>query len=125
MDSIWLMIGGTVLLVLAGFLESYCSVSRQSAERYRAKIFVTRSGLLFEMGWMLLLLGAGLLLFLVNPIAALVAIAVFWLVLPLWIMPMMRRRLLPTWDMVKDELEVQGYTEANFLSGDWWKKKKK
>jgi membrane protein YdbS with pleckstrin-like domain len=72
---------------------------------------------------MLLLLGAGLLLFLVNPIAALVAVAVFWLVLPLWIMPMVRRRLLPTWDMVKDELEVQGYTEANFLSGDWWKKK--
>lgn len=122
---LWLIIGGIVVLVLAAFLESYCSVSRQAAERYRAKIFVTRSGLLFEMGWMLLLLGAGLLLFFVHWIAAVVAIAVFWLVLPLWIMPMVRKRLLPTWDMVKGELEVQGYTEANFLSGDWWKKKKR
>lgn len=121
---LWLIIGGIVLLVLAAFLESYCWVSRQSAPRYRAKVFATRSGLFFEMGWILLLLGAGLLLFLANPIAALVAIVVFWLVLPLRIMPMVRKRLLPTWDMVKDELEVQGYTEENFLSGDWWKKKK-
>lgn len=121
----WLIIGGIVLLVLAAFMESYCSISRQAAERYRAKIFVTGRGLLFEIGWILLLLGAGLLFFFVHPIAAGVAIVVFWLVLPLWIMPMVRKRLLPTWDMVKGELEVQGYTEANFLSGNWWKKKKK
>jgi len=125
MGELWLIIGGVVLLVLAAFLESYCWVSRQSAERYRAKIFMTRSGLMFEIGWIMLLLGAGLLLFMANPIAAGVAVVLFWLVLPLWIMPMVRRRLLPTWDMVKDELEYQGYTEENFLSGDWWKKKKK
>ena len=122
---VWLIIGGIVFLVLGAFLESYCSISRQAAEKYRAKIFVTRRGLMFEIGWIMLLVGAGLLLFFVHPIAAGVAIVVFWLVLPLWIMPMVRRRLLPTWDMVKDELEYQGYTEENFLSGDWWKKKKK
>lgn len=121
---IWLVIGGAVLLVLAAFLEAYCSISRQAAQRYRAKIFVTRSGLLFEIGWIVLLLAAALLFFFVHVIAAIAAIVLFWVVLPLWIMPLVRKRLLPTWDMVKDELEVQGYTEENFLSGDWWKKKK-
>ncbi len=122
---VWLIIGGILLLALAAFLESYCWVSRQAAPRYRAKVFVTRGGLLFEIGWIMLLLGATLLFFFVHVIAAVAAVVLFWLVLPLWIMPMVRTRLLPTWDMVKDDLEYQGYTEKNFLSGDWWKKKKK
>jgi len=120
----WLAIPGIFLLLLAGVVESYCAINRQSLPSLRAKIFDSYTGLLFQIGWVVLLLIACLLLFLAHPIAAIVGVVVFWVLLPLWLIPMMKRRLLPPWDVVKSDLGKHGYTEENYLDGDWWKKKR-
>jgi len=120
----WLVIPGILLLLLAGVLESYCEIGRQSLPSLRAKVFSTRAGVLFWIGWIALLLISGVLLWMVNSILAVVAIAVFWVLLPLWLVPMMKKRMLPPWDAVKGDLEKHGYTEDNYLGGDWWKKKR-
>jgi len=121
---VWLIIVGALLLLLSAVLESYCEFGRQAAPQYRPEIFNTRTGLMFWMGWILLLLIGGMLLLVADWRWALGAICVFWLLLPLWLVPMMRKRLLPPWDVVKEELESQGHTENNYTSGDWWKKNK-
>jgi hypothetical protein len=121
----WLLIViGVFLLLVAAVLESYCEFSRQAAPQYRPKIFETRVGILFWIGWIVLLLAGGILLLLADRWWALGAIMVYWLLLPLWLMTAMRDRMLPPWEMVKEELESQGYTEKNYTRGDWWKKKK-
>jgi len=120
----WLVIPGIFLLLLAAVMESYCAIGRQSLPSLRAKIFDSYTGLLLQIGWGVLLLIACVLLFLAHPIAALVGVVVFWVLLPLWLIPMMRRRLLPPWDVVKGDLGKHGYTEDNYLNGDWWKKKR-
>ena len=60
------------------------------------------------------------MLFLLNPLIALIGIVLFWLVLPFIITPIMRNRILPPWDEVKVELEPKGYNERNYWRGDWW-----
>lgn len=122
--KIWLIIPGVLLLLVAATLEAYCEFGRQAAPKYRPDIFRTRTGVLFWIGWITLFLIACIMLFFAHPIAGFIAIVVFWLLLPLWLVPMMRKRMLPPWDIVKDELENQGYTEDNYTSGDWWRKKK-
>ena len=120
----WLAIPGILLLLLASVLESYCEISRQSLPSIRAKIFGTRAGVLLWIGWIVLLVLACGVLFFAYPIAALVGVVVFWLLLPLWLVPMMKKRMLPPWDVVKGDLKKHGYTEDNYLDGDWWKKGK-
>ena len=121
----WLLIIiGIIFLLLAALLETYCEFGRQAATDYSPEIFRRRSRWLFEAGWVLLLLIGGILLLLEDWKWAVGGIALFWLVMPILLMPMMRKRLLPPWEMVKDKLERQGYTEKNYWSGDWWKKKK-
>jgi len=121
---LWLLVPGIILLLVAALLETYCDFGRQAAEAYSPEIFRRRSRWLFEAGWVLLLLIGGILLLLVDWRWAVGGIALFWLVLPIWLMPIMRKRLLPPWEMVRENLERQGYTEKNYWSGDWWKKKK-
>ena len=123
-NNIWIIVVGVILLLVAAVLESYCEFGRQAARKYRPQIFETRTGILFWIGWIILFLGSCILLFFAYPIAAFVAVVVFWLLLPLWLFPAMRKRLLPPWEAVKEELESQGYTEKNYTSGDWWKKSK-
>ena len=118
----WLVIPGIFLLLLAAVVESYCAISRQSLPSLRAKVFSSYTGLLFQIGWGVLLLIACVLFWFAHPIAAIVGVAVFWVLLPLWLMPMMKRRMLPPWEVVKGDLGKHGYTEDNYLSGDWWKK---
>ncbi len=120
--DIWLAILGVFSLLLAGVAESYYTIGRQSLPSLRARIFGSHRGLLLHVGWMVLLVIGALLLFMVNGILAVVAIIVFWVLLPLWLIPMMKRRLLPPWDLVKGDLERHGYTEDDYLDGDWWKK---
>jgi MFS family permease len=121
---VWLIVVGLVLLIVAAVIEAYCEFGRQAAPKYRPEIFNTRTGLLFWIGWIVLLLVGGMLLLIADWRWALGAIFVFWLLLPLWLVPAMRRRLLPPWEIVKEELEGQGYTEKNYTTGDWWKKTK-
>ena len=121
---VWLIIMGVILLLIAAVVQAYCEVSRQAQPKYRPEIFNTRSGWLLQFGWVLLLVAGGILLFFVDWRLGVGAVVVFWLVLPLWLVPAMRRRLLPPWHVVKEELEPQGYTEQNYTSGDWWKNKK-
>lgn len=123
-SDIWLIIAGAVMLLIAAVLEAFCEFGRQAAPEYRPEIFGTRTGVLFWVGWITLFLIACLMLFFAHPIAGLAGVVVFLVLLPLWLVPMMRKRMLPPWDIVKDELEGQGYTEDNYTSGDWWKKKK-
>ena len=118
----WLAIAGIFFLLLAGVVESYCAVSRQCLPSLRARIFDTHRGLLLNVGWVVLLVVGALLLIMVNWILAVVGVVVFWVLLPIWLMPMLKKRLLPPWDLVKSDLERHGYTEDNYLDGDWWKK---
>jgi len=77
------------------------------------------------------LLVGGVLLFFADVvllgdwIVAVVAIVIYWLLLPISVNPRVRKRLLPPWDDIKKDLVKQGYTEHNYWRGDWWKVKSK
>ena len=120
----WVTILGIVLLIVAAVVESYCTISRQSLPSLRAKIFDSSRGLSLYVVWMVLLVIGATLLFSVHTVAAIVGVVVFWVLLPMWLMPILKRRMLPPWDMVKGDLEQHGYTEDDYLDGDWWKKKR-
>ena len=119
---------GFVLMFAAAVLESYCDFGRQASSEYRPKIFFNPTyRILLQAGWIILLLAGGVLLLLFPGygwILAVAGILGFWLFMPLWIMPIIRGRLLPSWDKVKDDLEKLGYTRMNYLFGDWWKDEK-
>lgn len=115
---------GVFMLLLGGIMESYCTISRQCQPSLRAKIFGSRRVPLLYAGWILLLVIGALLLWMVNGILMVVSVVVFWVLLPLLLMPMVKRRVLPPWDVVKGDLGKHGYTEDNYLKGDWWMKKR-
>ena len=48
----------------------------------------------------------------------------FWIVLPVWLIPLIRLRLLPQWDDVKAELEPMGFLPRNYWRGNWWREEK-
>ena len=124
----WYIVLGFVLLFAAAVLETYSDFGRHALPEYRPKIFFNRtSRILLQAGWIVLLLAGGVLLFLFPVygwILAIAGIIGFWLFMPFWIMPIIRGRLLPSWDKLKDELEKLGYTRMNYLFGDWWKDEK-
>ena len=123
----WYLVLGFIILLAAAVLESYWDFGRQASSGYRPKIFLNPTyRILIPAGWIVLLLAGGVLLFRYgNWILSVAGIIGFWLFMPLWIMPIIRGRLLPSWDKVKDDLEKLGYTRMNYLFGDWWKEKKK
>ena len=122
---------GMVFLLIASAMQWYCDFSRQALPEYRPKVFNTRWGLLLEFGWILLLLLGATFIFWADLFApfsggvltALIIIA-YWVLLPLSVIPRLRRRLLPRWSAVKKDLEKLGYSEYNYWRGDWWRKKK-
>ena len=71
---------------------------------------------------MLFVIGVALW-FIANWIWGVVAILVYWFVLPLIVTPIVKRYMLPPWEEVKDyfDLEKDGYTKNNYRNGDWWK----
>lgn len=124
--SMWFMIAGIVILIFSSALESYWEFGRQVRPDLRPAHFETSWRHVILAGWILLLLVAGVLLLMAEPIVALVAIAVYWLLLPISVGPRVRRRALPPWEDIKDELEKEGYTEQNYWRrGDWWKAERK
>lgn len=117
----WLLIFGLLILILASFLHSYCAIGTQALLTIRPMVFDSLSGILLQIGWIILfLIGVGLL-FVLNWSYGIIAIILYWFVLPLLITPIMKRYMLPPWDKVKDILEKLGYTKNDYLRGDWWK----
>ena len=119
-----LILLGFLIIIVAGVLQAYCEFGRQARPDVRPKILQTRFRYVLETVWIVLMLvGGALLLYpgnLTNAILALVGIVAFWLILPFMITPIMRNRLLPSWDEVKKELEPKGYNERDYWRGDWW-----
>ena len=122
-----LILLGFLLIILAAILQAYCEYGRQARPDIQPHVFTTGFRYVMEGGWwLLMLLGAVLLFgFPGSPsgfVIACIGIVLFWLVLPFIINPILRKRLLPPWDDVKEELEPKGYKQSNYLRGNWWKK---
>jgi hypothetical protein len=115
-----LTILGFLIILVAAVLQAYCEFGRQARPDIKPKVFTTAFKWALEALWLILMLGGAALLFLLNPLIALIGIVLFWLVLPFIITPIMRNRILPPWDEVKVELEPKGYNERNYWRGDWW-----
>ncbi len=112
---------GLMSLVFASILQAYCEFGRQAKQEFRPGVFATKWSYLLEAGWVMLLLLGGVLLLLLSWIVCLIAVATFWLLLPITIGPRVRRRFLPSWDELKRELERKGYSERNYWRGNWWR----
>lgn len=111
---------GFVVLLAAAVLQAFCEFNRQARDDIRRSIFKTKFKYVLEAIWIILMLGAAAILFLMHWLLGVTAIIVFWLILPFMITPILRNRLLPTWDEAKTELEPKGYNERDFWRGDWW-----
>ena len=116
-----LLIFGLLILILASFLHSYCAIGTQASPTIRPMIFDSLYGILLQIGWIILfLIGVGLI-FVLNWVYGIIAIILYWFLLPLLITPIMKKYMLPPWDAVKDILEKLRYTKNDYLHGDWWK----
>ena len=124
MTPVWFVFLGILSLLLSAVLQSFCEIGRQSRPELRVKVFDSPVRRLFQMGWLVLLLIGGVLLWFVHPVVGLVSIFVYWVLLPLSIDRRIKERMLPPWSVVKGDLEKLGYNEHNYLRGDWWKKEK-
>ncbi len=112
---------GLLSLLFASILEAYCEFGRQARPEFRPGIFATRRSYLLEAGWVILLLVGGVLLFIMDWWVSVIGLVAFWLLLPISVGPRVRRRLLPSWDELKRELEREGYNERNYWRGNWWR----
>jgi len=113
---------GFLVIILAAVLQAYCEFGRQARDDIRPGILKTSFRYVLEGLWILLLIAASVLLFFNGFIWAAIGIVAFWLVLPFIINPIMRNRLLPSWDEVKKELEPKGFNEKDYWRGGWWMK---
>ena len=111
---------GFLIIIVAAVIQAYCEFGRQARPDIKPKIFKSGFKYSLEAVWIVLMLGGSALLFLLSWLIAVIAIVVFWLVLPFIITPIMRNRILPPWDEVKAELEPKGYNERDYWRGDWW-----
>jgi len=110
-----------LVIILAAVLQAYCEFGRQARPDVKPKIFKTRIRFVLEGLWIFLMLIAAAALFFFNGVTmSLIGIVLFWLVLPFIITPIMRKRILPPWDNVKEELEPKGYNERDYWRGGWW-----
>ena len=124
--AMWFMLGGIILLLFSSVLEAIWEFGRQVKPELRPAFLETGWRHAILVGWVLLLLVGGALMFWAQPLVGLIAIVVFWLFLPLVVGSRIRRRFLPPWDDLRVELEEQGYTERTYWRrGDWWKAKSK
>jgi len=118
------LIAGIIVLILASLLHSYCSIGIKMLNSLRPMVFDTNP-ILLQLGWILFFIIGIILLFLYNWIIGIIGIIVYWFLLPLIVTPIVRRRMLPSWeelpDFLKDKLSGEGYDKENYLNGDWWK----
>lgn len=89
----WLLILGIIILVIGSALHSYCAVGLKHP--HAAPQILYSSGRIFlYIGWVVLFLAGTTMLFLVHLLAGIAAIIAFWVVLPMLIVPIMRRWML-------------------------------
>ncbi len=124
MDSIWLVIIGFLLVLVASVIERYCEFGRQARPDVKPGILKSWFRWVLEALWALMLVAGGVLLLIrgdqIGLILAGVAIVSFWIIIPFILTPIIRNRLLPSWDEVKNELAPKGYNEKDYWRGDWW-----
>jgi len=124
MDSIWLVIIGFLLVLVASVIERYCEFGRQARPDVKPGIFKSWFRWFLEALWALMLVAGGVLLLIrgdqIGLILAGVAVVSFWVIIPFILTPIIRNRLLPPWDEVKNELGPKGYNEKDYWRGDWW-----
>lgn len=124
--SAWALLGGMLLLLIASVLESLWEFGRQARPDLRPAFFQTAWRGAILASWVLLLLIGGVMLVMADVLVGLIAIVVFWMLLPISVAPRVRRRFLPPWEDLKGELDPQGFTENNYWRrGDWWKAEEK
>jgi hypothetical protein len=122
----WFILGGMLLLLFSAVLEGLWEFGRQVKPELRPAFLESSWKYGILAAWIILLLIGGALLFWALPLLGIIAIIVFWLLLPISVGSRVRRRFLPPWDDVKGELEEQGYTERTYWRrGDWWKAESK
>jgi len=125
----WLLIVGILILILASFWHSYSTVGYAASSIRAPAIFNSRrmsDAMLVHIGWFILFLIGIVILWLQNWLIGMVAILVYWFVLPLLVQPVVKRRMLPAWDelpaQTKATLEEMGYNRKNYLNSNWWRK---
>jgi len=118
------LIAGILLLILTALFYSYCSIGINMSSFYRPSIF-RGNAILPQVVWILFFIISIVLLFLYNWIIGVIGIIAFWFLFPLIVIPIFRKRMLPSWDqlpdILKDKLSDEGYDRHNYLNGDWWK----
>ncbi len=77
----WLLISGVLILLVASVLHSYCAIGVKASPVIAPAIFYPRAGIILQIGW----------------IVRIVAIPVYWLVLPILITPSMKKYMLGPW----------------------------
>ncbi len=124
MDSIWFVIIGFFLVLVASVIERYCEFGRQARPDVKPGILKSWFRWVLEALWVLMLVAGGVLMLIrsdqIGLILAGVAIVSFWIIIPFLLTPIIRNRLLPPWDEVKNELAPKGYNEKDYWRGDWW-----
>jgi|GEM_PF-642259 len=126
MESGMFLIIGYVGILLAAVVESFCTFSRTALPQYKPGIMKTWFRWVMEALWVILLLGGGVMLLadvIINAAPwyfTVIAISMFWLIFPLLLGPIMRRRFLPHWEEVRKELAPKGLHENNYWRDDWW-----
>lgn len=124
----WLLIIGILILLYTSFWHSYSAIGTVASPLYVSIIFNSRRKIDFILvhGWLIFFVLGFIILFLENWLVGIIAILVYWFVLPLVIHPLVRKWTLPSWDKLSDgtkaTLEVMGYNRKNYLRGNWWRK---
>jgi hypothetical protein len=124
MDSVWFVIIGFLLVLVASVIERYCEFGRQARPDVKPGILKSWFRWVLEALWILMLVAGGVLMLIrsdqIGLILAGVAVVSFWVIIPFILTPIIRNRLLPPWDEVKNELTPKGYNEKDYWRGDWW-----
>ena len=124
--NMWFLIAGLIILVISSVIQSFWEFGREVRADLRPAVFDTYWRHVIFAGWVILLIVSGVLLLLSQPVVAIAAIVVYWLLLPISVGSRVRRRALPPWIDLRNELEKEGYTEHNYWRrGDWWKDESK
>ena len=83
----WLVISAIVILLIASFLHSYCAVGLKMSWLDRPMILDSSAGKLLQIGWIVLFVVGIAVLFIANWVWGVIGIAVYWLLHPLLITP--------------------------------------
>jgi len=128
--GMWFLMGGLVALLVSSGLQCFWEFGRDVRADLRPALFETSWRHAILAGWVILLLVGGTLILLAtidwSVWICVGAIAVYYLLLPISMGPRIRRRVLPPWEDLREELEKGGYNERNYWRvGDWWKDESK